>query len=117
VTSESGVSRSATTSNGVCCRCRNTRLTSYYDTRIRLNANRLYTHSTLLHNATLSVAAVNNISSCVDFERSNECIDFTMMHVFLSVYSITSQNNASISNFGDGFRWQNEYPWFIKEVK
>ncbi|KAF0771354.1 Uncharacterized protein FWK35_00005716 [Aphis craccivora] len=29
-----------------------------------------------------------------------------MMCVFVSVYSITSRNNASISNFGGGFRWQ-----------
>ncbi|KAF0771464.1 Uncharacterized protein FWK35_00004590 [Aphis craccivora] len=39
-------------------------------------------------------------------ERSDECIDFTMMCVFfcVSVYSITSRNNAPISNFGGGFR-------------
>ncbi|KAE9532775.1 hypothetical protein AGLY_009856 [Aphis glycines] len=30
---------------------------------------------------------------------------------------ITSRNNASISNFGGGFRWKSEYPWCIKEVK
>ncbi|KAE9537196.1 hypothetical protein AGLY_006219 [Aphis glycines] len=37
-------------------------------------------------------------------ERSDECIDFTMMCVFfVPVYSIHSQNNASISNFGGGF--------------
>jgi hypothetical protein len=35
----------------------------------------------------------------------------------VSVYSITSRNNASISNFGGGFRWQSEYPWCIIEVK
>ncbi|KAF0767848.1 Uncharacterized protein FWK35_00002767 [Aphis craccivora] len=28
----------------------------------------------------------------------------TCFFVFVSVYSITSQNNASISNFGGGFR-------------
>ncbi|KAF0773229.1 Uncharacterized protein FWK35_00007673 [Aphis craccivora] len=39
-------------------------------------------------------------------ERSDECIDFTMI--------ITSGiNNASISNFGGGFRWKNEYLWCI----
>ncbi|KAF0770106.1 Uncharacterized protein FWK35_00003940 [Aphis craccivora] len=41
-------------------------------------------------------------------ERSDECIDFTMSCGFfflcVSVYSITSRDNASISNFGDGFR-------------
>ncbi|KAF0773781.1 Uncharacterized protein FWK35_00000057 [Aphis craccivora] len=47
----------------------------------------------------------------LDSEQSDECIDFTMMFV------ITSRNNASISNFGGGFRWQNEYPWCIIEVK
>ncbi|KAF0754744.1 Uncharacterized protein FWK35_00019127 [Aphis craccivora] len=29
----------------------------------------------------------------------------------------TSQNNAPISNFGGGFRWKSEYPWYIIEVK
>ncbi|KAF0760405.1 Uncharacterized protein FWK35_00013759, partial [Aphis craccivora] len=40
-------------------------------------------------------------------ERSEECIDFTMMcvfFVFVSVYSITSRNNTPISNYGGGFR-------------
>ncbi|KAF0707544.1 Uncharacterized protein FWK35_00025936 [Aphis craccivora] len=52
-------------------------------------------------------------------ERSEECIDFTMMCVFFfaSVYSITSRNNAPISNFGGGFRCKGEYPWCIIEVK
>ncbi|KAE9534735.1 hypothetical protein AGLY_008027 [Aphis glycines] len=30
---------------------------------------------------------------------------------------ITSRNNASISNFGGGFRWKSEYPWCIIQVK
>ncbi|KAF0762620.1 Uncharacterized protein FWK35_00028170 [Aphis craccivora] len=33
------------------------------------------------------------------------------------MYRITSRSNASISNFGGGFRWQCEYPWCIIEVK
>ncbi|KAE9533238.1 hypothetical protein AGLY_009279 [Aphis glycines] len=37
-----------------------------------------------------------------DAERSDECIDFTVI--------LTSRNNASISNFGGGFRWKSEYP-------
>ncbi|KAF0749428.1 Uncharacterized protein FWK35_00020768 [Aphis craccivora] len=37
--------------------------------------------------------------------------------VCVSVYSITSRNNASILNFGDGFRWKSEYPWYIIEIK
>ncbi|KAE9526246.1 hypothetical protein AGLY_013877 [Aphis glycines] len=41
-------------------------------------------------------------------ERNEECIDFTMI--------ITSRNNASISNFGGGFRWKSEYPWCIIET-
>ncbi|KAE9521931.1 hypothetical protein AGLY_017665 [Aphis glycines] len=45
----------------------------------------------------------------LDSERSDECIDFTMI--------ITSRNNASISNFGGGFRWKSEYPWCIIGVK
>ncbi|KAE9534057.1 hypothetical protein AGLY_008793 [Aphis glycines] len=31
------------------------------------------------------------------------------------VYSITSRNNASISNFGGGFRWKSEHSWCIIE--
>ncbi|KAE9523008.1 hypothetical protein AGLY_016639 [Aphis glycines] len=53
-------------------------------------------------------------------QRSDECIDFTMMYVFffaVSVYSITSRNNASISNFGGGSRWESEYPWCIIKFK
>ncbi|KAE9542379.1 hypothetical protein AGLY_003506 [Aphis glycines] len=42
-------------------------------------------------------------------ERSDECIDFTII--------ITSRNNASISNLGGGFRWQSEYPWCIIKYK
>ncbi|KAE9524427.1 hypothetical protein AGLY_015148 [Aphis glycines] len=53
----------------------------------------------------------------LDSERSDECIDFTMMCVFLflfvSMYSITSRNNAPISNYGGGFRCKSEYPWCI----
>ncbi|KAF0754837.1 Uncharacterized protein FWK35_00024921 [Aphis craccivora] len=36
---------------------------------------------------------------------------------FVSVYSITSRNNALISNFGGGFRSKSEYTWCILEVK
>ncbi|KAF0714993.1 Uncharacterized protein FWK35_00037115, partial [Aphis craccivora] len=35
---------------------------------------------------------------------------------FVSVYSITSRNNAPISNYGGGFRCKSEYPWCIIEV-
>ncbi|KAF0755186.1 Uncharacterized protein FWK35_00022042, partial [Aphis craccivora] len=45
--------------------------------------------------------------SFLDSERSEECIDFTMI--------ITSRNNAPISNYGGGFRCKNEYPWCIIE--
>ncbi|KAF0703295.1 Uncharacterized protein FWK35_00034845, partial [Aphis craccivora] len=41
-----------------------------------------------------------------DSERSDECIDFTMMcFFFVSVYSITSRNNPPIPNFEGGSRW------------
>ncbi|KAF0766340.1 Uncharacterized protein FWK35_00011381 [Aphis craccivora] len=56
----------------------------------------------------------------LDSERSDECIDFTMLCVFFldsEVYSITSRNNAPISNYGGGFRCKSEYPWCIIEVK
>ncbi|KAF0736119.1 Uncharacterized protein FWK35_00038468 [Aphis craccivora] len=36
---------------------------------------------------------------------------------FVSVYSITSRNNAPISNFWGGFRCKSEYYWCIIEVK
>ncbi|KAF0746724.1 Uncharacterized protein FWK35_00032333, partial [Aphis craccivora] len=42
----------------------------------------------------------------LDSERSEECIDFTMI--------ITSRNNAPISNYGGGFRCKSEYPWCIE---
>ncbi|KAE9525930.1 hypothetical protein AGLY_013979 [Aphis glycines] len=45
----------------------------------------------------------------LDSERSDKCIDFTMI--------ITSRNNASISNFGGGFRWKSEYPFCIIQEK
>ncbi|KAF0769446.1 hypothetical protein FWK35_00017012, partial [Aphis craccivora] len=41
-----------------------------------------------------------NIKHFFDSERSDECIDFTII--------ITSRNNASISNFRGGFRRQNQ---------
>ncbi|KAF0773316.1 Uncharacterized protein FWK35_00005287 [Aphis craccivora] len=44
-----------------------------------------------------------------DSERSDECIDFTII--------ITFRNNALISNFGGGFRWQSKYPWCIIEIE
>ncbi|KAE9527307.1 hypothetical protein AGLY_013005 [Aphis glycines] len=51
-----------------------------------------------------------NKQQLLNSERSDECIDFTMMCVFffcVSVYSITSRNNAPISNYGGGFRCKN----------
>ncbi|KAF0764062.1 Uncharacterized protein FWK35_00007248, partial [Aphis craccivora] len=49
----------------------------------------------------------SRFSVILDSERSEECIDFTMI--------ITSRNNAPISNFGGGFRCKSEYPWCIIE--
>ncbi|KAF0757664.1 Uncharacterized protein FWK35_00021427, partial [Aphis craccivora] len=44
----------------------------------------------------------------LDSERSDECIDFTMLCVFffffVSVYTRRCRNNASISNYGGGLR-------------
>ncbi|KAF0749092.1 Uncharacterized protein FWK35_00025295, partial [Aphis craccivora] len=52
-------------------------------------------------------------------ERSEECIDFTMICIFffVSMCSITSRNNSPISNFEGCFRCKSEYPWCIIEVK
>ncbi|KAF0767535.1 Uncharacterized protein FWK35_00002086 [Aphis craccivora] len=59
-----------------------------------------------------------NRKKAEDSERSDECINFTILcFFFVSVYSITSRNNASFSNFGGGFRWKSEYPWCIIKVK
>ncbi|KAF0714188.1 Uncharacterized protein FWK35_00035756, partial [Aphis craccivora] len=54
----------------------------------------------------------------LDSERSDKCIDFTKLcfFFFVSVYTRTCRNNASISNFGVGFRWQIESSWCIEEV-
>ncbi|KAF0769243.1 Uncharacterized protein FWK35_00004751 [Aphis craccivora] len=52
---------------------------------------------------------VNKTVLLPNSERSEECVDFTMI--------ITSRNNAPISNFGGGFRCKSEYPWCIIEVK
>ncbi|KAF0758084.1 Uncharacterized protein FWK35_00012698 [Aphis craccivora] len=46
-------------------------------------------------------------------ERSDECIDFTMIN---TVYSITFRNNTSILNFGGGIQ-RKVNPWCIVEVK
>ncbi|KAF0767781.1 Uncharacterized protein FWK35_00019365 [Aphis craccivora] len=65
-------------------------------------------------------AAYFKTSTSDNSERSDECIDFTMMCVcffFVSVYSITSRNNTQISNFEGDFRCKSEYPWCIIEVK
>ena len=42
---------------------------------------------------------------------------YVILIFFVSVYSITSRNNAPISNFGGGFRCKSEYPWCIIQVK
>ncbi|KAF0744801.1 Uncharacterized protein FWK35_00031041 [Aphis craccivora] len=47
--------------------------------------------------------------SILDSERSEECIDFTVI--------ITSRNNAPISNYGGGFRCKSEYPWCIIQCR
>ncbi|KAF0761556.1 Uncharacterized protein FWK35_00009806 [Aphis craccivora] len=71
-----------------------------------------------------SVLNLNNVGREFDIfsfthsERSDECIDFTMIcFFFVSVYIINSRNNAPISNFEGGFRCKSEYPWCIIEVK
>ncbi|KAF0762657.1 Uncharacterized protein FWK35_00019472 [Aphis craccivora] len=38
-------------------------------------------------------------------------------NIMLMRCSITSRNNAQISNFGGSFRCKSEYPWCIIEVK
>ncbi|KAF0769184.1 Uncharacterized protein FWK35_00007316, partial [Aphis craccivora] len=53
----------------------------------------------------------------LDSERSDECIDFTMMCVFfLCTYSITSRNNAPISNY-EGEIKSKHFPTVFKKIK
>ncbi|KAE9530089.1 hypothetical protein AGLY_011551 [Aphis glycines] len=89
----------------------NSALTSSYDILSKFLNKRIQQHSTLFHRQV--VINSENYKVCqktfLDSERSDECIDFTMI--------ITSRNNASISNFGGGFRWKSEYPWCIIEFK
>ncbi|KAE9537268.1 hypothetical protein AGLY_006291 [Aphis glycines] len=75
------------------------------------NETNIYTKSLILNLILISIIKIlDYILKVVDSERSEECIDFTMMYVFFfvfffaSVYSITSRNNAPISNYGGGFR-------------
>ena len=45
----------------------------------------------------------------LDSEWNDECIDFTMIcvfFIFVSVYTISSRNNASIFNFSILFDWK-----------
>ncbi|KAF0705715.1 Uncharacterized protein FWK35_00035323, partial [Aphis craccivora] len=50
-----------------------------------------------LHGAISDVGDADiNAAEFYNSERSDVCIDF---------------------NFGDGFQWQSEYPWYIIEVK
>ncbi|KAF0713237.1 Uncharacterized protein FWK35_00031613, partial [Aphis craccivora] len=44
-------------------------------------------------------------------------LNFQKILTIFDYLSITSRNNAPISNFGDGFRYKNEYPWCIIKVK
>ncbi|KAF0754014.1 Uncharacterized protein FWK35_00018491, partial [Aphis craccivora] len=67
------------------------------------------------------ISTLNTIflSGLHNSKRSDECIDFTMMF-FLCIQYTTSRNNASISNFGGGFRWQKvkskNFPIFKKKI-
>jgi len=63
---------------------------------------------------------------CFRYYQSN-IIDKWLMYWFyndvvffvclVSLYSITCRNNASISNFRSGFRWQSKYHWYIIQIK
>ncbi|KAE9530689.1 hypothetical protein AGLY_011151 [Aphis glycines] len=49
------------------------------------------------------------------FFYQNNCVCVCVF--FVSVYTITCRNNASISNFRGSFRWESEYPRCIIEIK
>ncbi|KAF0768759.1 Uncharacterized protein FWK35_00000396 [Aphis craccivora] len=44
-------------------------------------------------------------------KKNMKYVNICMKHI------ITSRNNASISNYGGGFRCKSEYPWCIIQVK
>ncbi|KAF0717602.1 general transcription factor II-I repeat domain-containing protein 2-like [Aphis craccivora] len=76
----------------------------YEQTFLRINYVK-YSERSRLTDEHLHYLLIKNWHS----ERSDECIDFTMI--------ITSQNNAPISNYGGGFRCKSEYPWCIIQIK
>ncbi|KAE9540046.1 hypothetical protein AGLY_005298 [Aphis glycines] len=53
----------------------------------------------------------------IEIRRQMLFSNFHIVAVKQQINNITSRNNASILNFGGGFRWQSEYPWYIIEVK
>ncbi|KAF0752712.1 Uncharacterized protein FWK35_00019143 [Aphis craccivora] len=69
----------------------------------------IYRLETFSHYCIIRCTTVYTAGSILDSERSEECIDFTVI--------ITSRNNAPISNYGGGFRCKSEYPWCIIQVK
>ncbi|KAF0756921.1 Uncharacterized protein FWK35_00014603 [Aphis craccivora] len=63
----------------------------------------------VVHNNLLKRLSSINLSEGVMNVLILQCCVF----FFVSVYTRTYQNNASISNFGGGFRYQNESSWCI----
>ncbi|KAF0760913.1 putative cytochrome P450 6a13 [Aphis craccivora] len=60
------------------------------------------------------------VKSKYNGQMNSECLNelhYMGMVIKGKMNHITSRNNAPISNYGGGFRWKNEYPWCIIEVK
>ncbi|KAE9543877.1 hypothetical protein AGLY_001855 [Aphis glycines] len=84
---------------------------NYFFFALRTKPNKVYRTFFYRHQDTYNCLfkIFSMIDDSYDSERSEECIDFTMI--------ITSRNNAPISNYGGGFRCKSEYPWCIIELK
>ncbi|KAF0768919.1 Uncharacterized protein FWK35_00002355 [Aphis craccivora] len=82
----------------------------YFIVNLRLIINKIQHVSVVSRYTKCMYHDVSCIMILLDSKRGNECIDFTMLCVFFfflclcSVYTRTCRNNASISNFGGGFR-------------
>ncbi|KAE9545646.1 hypothetical protein AGLY_001189 [Aphis glycines] len=114
--------------NGVMLQCRShpkiygNRLTKCVDNQVKRLVDLIFTKNNAYNIITLKlyvkrfkypqkivIVTLKNHVYILDSERSEECIDFTMI--------ITSRNNAPISNYGGGFRCKSEYPWCIIQFK
>ncbi|KAF0752830.1 Uncharacterized protein FWK35_00013933 [Aphis craccivora] len=80
----------------------------------------IFTYFEIKIENTFLINLIHKIVCISSSSYDDECFDFTMVCFFffcVSMYSISRRNNASISNFGGGFRRKREYLWCIIKVK